>query len=61
MIKEAQEKQNPHQSLPGLISKAQDVLVKLDVREMQEVIDALRPFVWEGRPKSQFVKSGIML
>ncbi len=62
LIKLAQEKTNAHPSLPGLISRALDALAKSDVKEMQEVIHALYPFIGEeGKPQVKFVKSGIML
>jgi mannitol-1-phosphate/altronate dehydrogenase len=61
IIQEAQEKQNPHPSLPALISRAQDALAQSNVKEMQEVFWVIRPFIWEGKAQVKFVKSGIML
>lgn len=61
ILQQAQEKQNPHPSLPALISRAQDALAKSDIKEMQEVFWAIRPFIWDGKTQVKFVKSGIML
>ncbi len=61
LIKQAQEKQNPHASLPDLIKRAQESLARSDISEMQEVIQAMHPFVWEGKTQVRLVKSGIML
>ncbi|CUI18027.1 putative chaperone protein dnaK [Candidatus Protochlamydia naegleriophila] len=61
ILQQAQEKQNPHPSLPALISRAQDALAKSDIKEMQEVFWAIRPFIWHGKTQVKFVKSGIML
>ena len=61
LIEQAQEKQNPHPSLSTLISRGQDALARSDIKEMQEIFWAIRPFIWEGKTEVKFVKSGIML
>lgn len=61
IIQQAQEKQNPHPSLPALINRAQDALARSDVKDMQEVFWIIRPFIYEGKVQVKFVKSGIML
>ncbi len=61
ILQQAQEKQNPHPSLPALISRTQDALARSDIKEMQEVFWAIRPFIWDGKTQIKFVKSGIML
>lgn len=61
LIEQAQAKQNPHSSLPALISRGQDALARSDVKEMQEIFWTIRPFIWEGKAEVKFVKSGIML
>lgn len=61
IVQQAQEKQNPHPSLPPLINRAQDALVRSDIKELQEVFWIIRPFIWEGKVQVKFVKSGIMI
>lgn len=61
LIEKAQEKQNPHSSLPALIARAKDALAESNIKEMQEIFWAIRPFIWEDNTQVKFVKSGIML
>lgn len=61
VVQQAQEKQNPHPSLPALISRAQDALARSDIKELQELFCTIRPLIWEGKVQIKFVKSGIMI
>lgn len=49
LIEKAQAKQSLHPSLPVLISRAQDALVRSDVKEMQEIFWIIHPFVLEEK------------
>lgn len=62
MIQEAQEKEEPHSSLPELIIKAQNALDNSDIGEMQKVVFSLHEITKEEtKLELKFIKSGIWI